>query len=213
MSDLQLSSGSSYAPDEITDKEKIKKKRGCGCFLMGCFIVFLLCALPVIGGFVYLATLKDSDYGHLAMSVLKNEDFAKGIKEAIQESGDMSEQDKAAFVMLYDTLVAKYDSLPADKREAVDRDLVVVVRKAIANPDGFGKEPPQELLDIMTTLGIGTNLPSATTPMATTPTPSNTPAPIDSQGTPKNQDPYSFDLPAANKPQVDDNMEDSKYDF
>lgn len=219
MDELKLSTanpGHPYA-EEITDKERIKKKRGCGCFLMGCFALVLLMSLPPIGFMIYLGTLSDADYGAFAVRIFKNPDVAIAVKEGIRDNNDLSPEEKSAITAAYDALLNKYDALPADKKDAVHRNIVAVVKKAIADPDGFAQEPPQELSDLLNTLGIGApvRLPQPATGATSLPTtPPNPPAvPVAPAEPQKPQDPYSFDLPTTPDPQAKDDVESSQYDF
>jgi hypothetical protein len=211
MDELKLSTANPGYPsaEEITDKERIKKKRGCGCFLMGCFALILLLSLPPIGFLVYLGTLSDSDYGAFAVQILENPDVAQAVKEALRDNNDLSSDEKAALTAAYDALLNKYDTLPADKKDAVNRNIVAVVRKALTDPDAFAKEPPQELSDLLNTLGIG--MPTRVPPPVTPPNPIVAPTvPAEPK---KPQDPYSFDLPTTPDPQAKDDVESSQYDF
>lgn len=222
MDELKLSAtAAGYPPpDEVTDKDRVKKKRGCGCFLMGCFALIVLMSLPPIGFLVYLGTLSDADYGGYVVTLLKNPDVAKGVKESIEESPDLTPEQKAAVTQAYDALLTKYDKLPADKQDAVKRNIVAVVKKAVADPEGFAAEPPPELLDIFVTLDIGASFsiePPATDDADVPPPPTSAttpPAPPQAQTQPpKSQDPYSFDLPSAPDTQAKDEVESSQYDF
>lgn len=180
-----------------------KKSSGCGCVLMGCLGLLLLVVTPFIGGFIYLASLNDSDYGHVAMEVITYPEFAKGFKEGVQESKKMSDEDKKVFIALYDRLIDQYDKLPADKRTTIDKDIVTVIKKAYADPEGFGKTPPPELSEIMTIIGFPGMSGSSPTPSTNTTT-----------TTPGNGDPYDFSVPQPNTQQDNhDTTKPSKYDF
>lgn len=135
---------------ETTEK---KKRSGCSCLLMGCGALMALILLPVAAGFVALSMVSDEFYGEKIMLVLKHPAFMEGIKEGIEESSEMSEKEKKVLLNFYDQLVSEYDKLPPEKQQLIHKNMIVVIKKAVSNPQAFEKEPPKEFQEMIQILG------------------------------------------------------------
>jgi hypothetical protein len=130
----------------------VKKKSGCGCgcFLTGCLLFILLTVVPLIGGGLYLTSLSHEDWGDKIIWLVKNEYFSKGVKQLIKMSENMSENEKKELIKIYEDIVESFDRLPTAQQATVKKDLVIVIKTFIKNPDS--KTPPpefQELLQLM----------------------------------------------------------------
>jgi hypothetical protein len=159
---------------------------GCGCFLSGCLILILMIVLPIVGGGVYFASLTNEQWGDKIMWLVKNPSFATGFKNGIQESKEMSDDEKKAFIQMYDELVENYDHLEPAQQAKVKQDLIVVIKAFIKDPDT--KTPPPELMDLMQILQPG--MLDMTAPDGT---PATTPPPPGAQNTqPTDANPYDF---------------------
>lgn len=153
--------------DQIPNGEK-KKSSGCGCFAIGCFILILLCTLPFVGGGIYLASLDDEEWGGFVVNILKNESFSSTFKLEIQNSSDMSTEQKTIVVNLYEGFLKNYDSLSEEKQKIVKKNIYTVIKKLFTDPKGFEKQPPAEFLEILTILGADSSITSTIKTTTTT---------------------------------------------
>lgn len=133
---------------------ELKKKRsGCSCLLTGCGALAALILLSIAAGFVALSMVSDEFYGEKIMVVLKHPVLMEGIKEGISGSSEMSEKEKKVLLNFYDQLVSEYDKLPPKKQQVIHKNMIVVIKKAVANPQAFEKEPPKEFQEMIQILG------------------------------------------------------------
>ncbi|MBF0105317.1 MAG: hypothetical protein HQM16_08325 [Deltaproteobacteria bacterium] len=151
-----------------TDGVTGKKKSGCGCFLMGCLVVLLIIVGSVIGGGVYISSTDDATWGKMIASFISNPKYSEDIKKGIQGSTEVTQEQKQAFIALYDTFLLQYNNLPEDQKHIVQKNIFVVIKKIITNPQSLDHEPPAELLEIIKVLdmdetGGGTDAPSLNT--------------------------------------------------
>lgn len=193
--DLKLSGGSNSTADFDSPTAPVEKKSGCGCFMVGCLILVALIVLPIVGGGIYIATLDDAEWGAKIVSVMRNPDFSEGFKKGISESDDISAQQRKALAALYDKFLADYDKLSPQQQETINKNIFAVIRKLFTDPKSFDKEPPKELMEIISTLKLESSFQnlkqSITDPQTTTTTTTTTTTQPTSTTT---SDPYSFDI-------------------
>ncbi|MBU0505834.1 MAG: hypothetical protein ABII18_08935 [bacterium] len=147
---------------ETTDKEfnnyipqePKKNKSGCGCLAIGFFALILLFLLPIIGGGIYLYTLDDADIGSLVVKVAKHPSFVEGFKEEIMTNKELPENQKVMLLGIYDNFLAKYDSLSPDKKEKVNKNIFIVLKKLLTEADKYDKAPPPEFVELIAILSM-----------------------------------------------------------
>lgn len=135
-----------------TEKNK-KRGSGCSCLAIGCVVLIVVLLLPVAAGFVALSLVDDAFYGEKIMLIIKQPAFVDGAREALEKNSKLSERKKKLLVNFYDQLISEYDRLPAEKQRVIHTNIVVVLRQALFNPDGFEKNPPPELKEMIQLLG------------------------------------------------------------
>lgn len=140
---------------EITDKDRIKKKRsGCSCAVLGCFGLIVLMLLPIIGGFIYLSTLDEAVFGEKIIMVLKHPGFSEALRKGIQGHEELDADQKKVLLNFYDQLLNEYDKLPREKQKIIDRNIVIAFKKAMMDPQNFQNDPPEEFREILMILGF-----------------------------------------------------------
>ncbi len=154
--DMNLSPSSSQ--NATLPEDPKKKGSGCSCFLIGCLIIIALVLIPIIGGSIYIITLDDLAWGSKIVGLIKHKRFSEGFKNGIKEADNLSNKQKQALIQFYDQFLTDYDSLSKENQEIIDRNIYIVIKKIIFEPEKFEEEPPKEFLEILSILNLGFNI-------------------------------------------------------
>ncbi len=149
---LAMNSEQSSGPDFAQPK----KKSGCGC-LGGCLGILILMLSPFIFSWVYVASLSDEEMGEKVIGVLADQSYADDVRDLINNSSEMSADEKANLLGMYESLLSKYHGLPPQQQAIIHKNSVKVVKMFFSEKGKIANEPPEELLQILDILAIAPN--------------------------------------------------------
>lgn len=126
-----------------------KKKKGPGCFLIGCLVAIVLFILPVGGTIFYLFSLSTDDIGQVVVNSLQNPSLSQAIKAAINESQELNAEEKKYILTVYDNFLTNYPSFSPEQQKKFRKIIYAVVKKISQDSQVWTTQELNELMEIL----------------------------------------------------------------